>query len=170
VWTEFSDRLAQKAPTLYLTAGEHSAQQSASTLLKLEDRFKDGLINVLSCSTTMEMGIDVKDLNAVGMNNAPPGSANYMQRAGRAGRRGSARAAVLTLCQSNPHALAVFADPEMGVAHAAGSASLARERADRAAARPLALAGGVPAPSGDRREPAEVEIVLRQTPGRRLNV
>lgn len=112
VWTEFSDRLAQKAPTLYLTAGEHSAQQSASTLLKLEDRFKDGLINVLSCSTTMEMGIDVKDLNAVGMNNAPPGSANYMQRAGRAGRRGSARAAVLTLCQSNPHALAVFADPK----------------------------------------------------------
>lgn len=112
VWTEFSDRIALNAPTLYTTAGEHSAQQGQRELAELEKRFKTGRVNILSCSTTMEMGVDIGGLNAVGMNNAPPGSANYTQRAGRAGRHGAWRAAVLTLCQDNPHALAVFADPQ----------------------------------------------------------
>src|SRR5262249_20775509 len=111
VWTEFSDRIASFGQVLYLQVGEHSAQQSKHRLQELEGLFKAEHLNVLCCSTTMEMGVDIGGLAAVGMNNAPPGPANYLQRAGRAGRRGEARAVCLTLCQSTPHAEAVFADP-----------------------------------------------------------
>ena len=109
VWTEFSDRIA--AFSEYFRVGEHSAQQSGSRLRALESQFKAGELNVLSCSTTMEMGVDIGGLGAVGMNNAPPSPANYQQRAGRAGRRGEGSAVSLTLCQSAPHGEAVFADP-----------------------------------------------------------
>jgi len=112
VWTEFSDRIATFGAVRYFQVGEHSAQQSRSRLKTLEAQFKDGVINVLSCSTTMEMGVDIGGLGAVGMNNAPPAPANYLQRAGRAGRRGEFRAAVLTLCQSTAHGEGIFAQPE----------------------------------------------------------
>jgi hypothetical protein len=73
--------------------------------------FKEAHLNVLSCSTTMEMGVDIGGISAVAMNNAPPGPANFRQRAGRAGRRGETAAVSLTLCQSVPHGEAVFANP-----------------------------------------------------------
>lgn len=108
-WTEFSDRIASGAT--YLEVGEHSAQQKPARLRELEKLFKEGRVNVLSCSTTMEMGVDIGGISAVAMNNAPPGPANFFQRAGRAGRRGETAAASLTLCQSAPHGEAVFRDP-----------------------------------------------------------
>jgi len=110
VWTEFSDRIADFA--IYFAVSEHSAQQSRARLESLEHQFKAGMLNVLSCSTTMEMGVDIGDLLAVSMNNAPPGPANYLQRAGRAGRRGQSQAVSLTLCQTRPHAEGVFANPK----------------------------------------------------------
>ncbi len=109
VWTEFSDRIA--APPRFFATGEHSAQQNHERLGMLEDAFKAGRINILSCSTTMEMGVDIGGLTAVAMNNAPPGPANYLQRAGRAGRGGE-QAAVLTVCQSSAHGEAVFTAPD----------------------------------------------------------
>jgi len=108
-WTQQSDRLAAFAP--YFAAGEHSAQQSAARLRDLEARFKSGELNLLSCSTTMEMGVDIGGLTTVAMNNAPPGPANYRQRAGRAGRRGESVAVSFTLCKGDPHGEAVFANP-----------------------------------------------------------
>ncbi len=108
VWNEFSDRIA--AWSEYYEVAEHSGQVSKNRLQQLEGRFRRGQTNLLSCSTTMEMGIDIGGLTTVALNNAPPGPANWLQRAGRAGRRGIARASTLTLCQNQPHGQAVFAN------------------------------------------------------------
>ena len=108
-WTEFSDRIAGWSP--YFESAEHSGQLSKLRLQGLEQRFRRGSTNLLSCSTTMEMGIDIGGLTAVAMNNAPPGPANWLQRAGRAGRREISRASTLTLCQNQPHGQAVFENP-----------------------------------------------------------
>jgi len=110
IWTDFSDRIASYAH--YYRVEEHSAQQSGSRLKRIEKQFKQGAVNVLSCSTTMEMGVDIGGLTAVAMNNAPPGPSNFLQRAGRAGRRGETAAVSLTMCRANPHGEAVFANPQ----------------------------------------------------------
>jgi DEAD/DEAH box helicase domain-containing protein len=109
VWTELSDRLAEG--TAYMEVAEHSGQLGKNRLRDLEKRFRTGQTNLLSCSTTMEMGIDIGGLTTIAMNNAPPGPANWLQRAGRAGRRDVSRASTLTLCQTQPHAEAVFCNP-----------------------------------------------------------
>lgn len=106
VWSEFNDRICMYSD--YAEIAEHSGQQKKSRLQALERRFRDYRTNVLSCSTTMEMGIDIGGLGAVAMCNAPPGPANWLQRAGRAGRRDMSRSSTLTLCQDQPHAQAVF--------------------------------------------------------------
>ncbi len=75
---------------------EHSGQISKE-LARLHQRyFSNGEINILSCSTTFEMGVDLGNLNNVFLCNLPPTVANYRQRAGRAGRRAGASAYVLT--------------------------------------------------------------------------
>ena len=109
VWSNLNDRIAANAQ--YFEAVEHSAQLDGGRLRRLEDRFKDGDLNVLSCSTTMEMGVDIGGLSAVIMNNAPPSATNYLQRAGRAGRRGEGVSFAVTLCPSSPHGEQVFANP-----------------------------------------------------------
>ena len=109
IWSSLNDRVAADSP--YYAVAEHSAQISGQRQRELETRFKDGRLNVLSCSTTMEMGVDIGGLSAVVMNNAPPSSANYLQRAGRAGRRGEGASFCVTLCPSNPHGELVFRDP-----------------------------------------------------------
>jgi len=75
---------------------EHTAQISGMRGAFYQRRFASGEINVLSCSTTFEMGIDVGGLNNVFLANLPPSTANYKQRAGRAGRRPGALAQVVT--------------------------------------------------------------------------
>ena len=65
---------------------EHTAQLAADKAYEYQRAFKKQEINVLSCSTTFEMGVDVGSLETVFMRNMPPSPANYAQRAGRAGR------------------------------------------------------------------------------------
>lgn len=101
LWTIFNDRVIEMAP--YYSAAEHSAQQPSNLLQRYERQFKKGKLNILSCSTTMEMGIDIGGIEMVAMNNVPPHPANYLQRAGRAGRREETRSTAVTLCKSNPH-------------------------------------------------------------------
>ncbi len=109
VWHDLSRRIYTQVD--YFQVAEHSAQIGAARLQELEERFRRGRVNVLSCSTTMEMGVDIGGLSAVAMNNAPPNPANYLQRAGRAGRRRESRAFGLTLCNTSPHGEWVFRNP-----------------------------------------------------------
>lgn len=108
-WTAMSDKCALHAD--YFRTEEHSAQQTGPRLKKIEGQFKEGWVNILSCSTTMEMGVDIGGLSAVAMNNVPPGPSNFLQRAGRAGRRNETAAVSLTMCKAQPHGEAVFRDP-----------------------------------------------------------
>ena len=93
---------------------EHTAQISAEEAAKRERRFQDQFlpekenpvqdsVDVLSVTTTMEMGIDIGDLTVVGLHNMPPTVANYQQRAGRAGRRSDGVAEVITFSRLRSH-------------------------------------------------------------------
>jgi len=109
LWSEQSDRIIEGGS--FFRTAEHSAQQPPERLKLYEKNFKEGRLNVLSCSTTMEMGVDIGGLSMVANNNVPPHPANYLQRAGRAGRRKESRSLVLTICKDNPHDQAVFRNP-----------------------------------------------------------
>lgn len=109
VWTNLHDRVALLSP--YMRAAEHSAQQPASRLRQFETEFKAGEINILNCSTTMEMGVDIGSVSAVMMTNVPPSLASYRQRVGRAGRRRQGFASSLTYARDTPLEREAFRDP-----------------------------------------------------------
>ncbi|QPC80936.1 DEAD/DEAH box helicase [Phototrophicus methaneseepsis] len=90
---------------------EHTAQLESEKGRDYQEKFRVGDINVLSCSTTFEMGIDLGDLQAVVMSNVPPTVANYRQRAGRAGRRAGGAAFILTWAADRPHDQTYFRKP-----------------------------------------------------------
>ncbi|MCB8953398.1 MAG: DEAD/DEAH box helicase [Ardenticatenales bacterium] len=91
---------------------EHTAQWTAKEARNIQNKFVRGDVNVLSCSTTFELGVDVGDLQAVMMRNVPPATANYVQRAGRAGRRTDSAAFALTFAQRRSHDLAHYERPK----------------------------------------------------------
>ena len=98
-------------------SAEHSAQQSSEDLNRYEREFNEGKINILSCSTTMEMGVDIGGVTEVVMNNVPPKSSNYLQRAGRAGRRSETKALALTVCAPNPIGTYTWNNPDYPITH-----------------------------------------------------
>ncbi|MBR0749136.1 DUF1998 domain-containing protein [Bradyrhizobium japonicum] len=124
--------LEQSEPNfLSLIAAEHTAQLNAaqpedvfSEAEKHEARFQDidlawraydtrePAIDVLSSTTTMEVGIDIGELSGVALRNMPPARANYQQRAGRAGRRGTAVATVVAFGSSDSHDDHYFVAPD----------------------------------------------------------
>lgn len=109
-------RLYQSITPIPLSAEEHTAQWAADSALEKQQNFVNGEINVLSCSTTFELGVDVGELQAVLMRNMPPSTANYVQRAGRAGRRTDSAAFSMTFAQRRSHDLSYYSRPEKMVA------------------------------------------------------
>lgn len=71
-----------------LHAKEHTAQVNSEVRQERERLFGAATLPILFCSPTMELGVDIKDLNVVSLRNVPPTPANYAQRSGRAGRSG----------------------------------------------------------------------------------
>ncbi len=132
LWERLSDPNDAYAPH-QLIAEEHSAALNDSGLANAmsrneayELRFQDipieqdgqvgSPIDILSCTTTMEVGIDIGGLTAVALRNVPPGRANYQQRAGRAGRRGAGLSTVVMFCGADSHDQSFFRDPSPIVA------------------------------------------------------
>ena len=91
---------------------EHTAQLGREEQQKYQEMFVNKEINALSCSTTFEMGVDVGDLETVYLRNMPPSPANYVQRAGRAGRGKNAAAFSLTYAKLSSHDFTYFKNPE----------------------------------------------------------
>ena len=89
-------------------AREHTASLSTELREEIEREFARGAVNLLSCTTTMEMGVDLGDLEAVVNLNIPPGIANYQQRTGRAGRRAQAAPFCVTVARNAQYDQAQF--------------------------------------------------------------
>ncbi|MET8354538.1 DEAD/DEAH box helicase [Micromonospora sp. NPDC005206] len=97
---DYYRRLYLDSPVFRVVTGEHTGMLTRAQRETVEKQFRDGERytdpNVLSCTPTLEMGIDIGALSAVVLASLPHGPANYVQRAGRAGRK-SGNALVLTL-------------------------------------------------------------------------
>lgn len=119
-----------KDDSKHLEAHEHTAQVPADKREEREEAFREGRLPVLYCSPTMELGVDIRQLNVVNMRNVPPTPANYAQRSGRAGRSGQP-AFVLTYCSSgSPHDQYFFRRPQQMVAGAVAAPRLDLQNED----------------------------------------
>ncbi len=95
-----------------LHSEEHTAQLSREKARVVQSEFKEGRIDLLSSSTTFELGVDLGILDVVFLRNMPPEPFNYVQRVGRAGRRSGHPGIAVTFCRRSPHDLYHFAHPE----------------------------------------------------------
>ena len=112
--------------TLYLgsdvvriVTAEHTGQLTRKQREEVERDFRDGTRfddpNVLSCTPTLELGIDIGDLSTVVLASLPSGPANYVQRVGRAGRS-TGNAFLLTVADNRPRSLYYLAEPREMIA------------------------------------------------------
>ncbi|GBD36077.1 DEAD-box ATP-dependent RNA helicase CshA [bacterium HR36] len=108
-------RLYLERPPRRFALAEHSAQISGEERARRETDFKEGKLDALVCTPTLELGVDIGPLLTVVLRNAPPTPANYAQRVGRAGRR-LRIGFVSTFCAAGAHDRHAFERPEWFVA------------------------------------------------------
>jgi hypothetical protein len=101
-----------------IEGGAHTGQIPADIREQREVQFRNGDLSALFCSPTMELGIDIRDLNMVHLRNVPPTPANYAQRSGRAGRGGQAALVVAFCSEGSSHDQYFFRQPALMVAGA----------------------------------------------------
>ncbi len=95
-----------------LASEEHTAQLAKNVAALVEEDFRGSGVNLLSSTTTFEMGINIGDLQKVLLRNAPPSAASYIQRVGRAGRGADRNAVCVTLCKGTKYDLDCWRQPE----------------------------------------------------------
>lgn len=95
---------------------EHTGQVAIGDRQDRENKFRSGKLSALFCSPTMELGIDIADLNIVHMRNVPPSPANYAQRSGRAGRSGLEALVITYASAGSGHDQYFFKRPQQMVA------------------------------------------------------
>jgi ATP-dependent helicase YprA (DUF1998 family)/very-short-patch-repair endonuclease len=115
-FVDFYQGVASKL--LGLEAHEHTAQVPSAVREEREQRFRSADLPILYCSPTMELGVDIAELNAVNMRNVPPTPANYAQRSGRAGRSGQPALVFTYATIGSPHDQYYFKRPNLMVAGA----------------------------------------------------
>ncbi|QEC47296.1 DEAD/DEAH box helicase [Baekduia soli] len=112
-------RLYRSGTPRRTVAAEHTGGLDRQTRERLENAFKHGHApgtpNVLACTPTLEMGVDIGDLSAVMLTSVPRSSASYVQRVGRAGRA-SGNALVTTFVRTEPRSLYFLTDPRHMIA------------------------------------------------------
>ena len=119
LWGEsgyFTDRLdyIHTYPSIFIQT-ENTAQVDRTTSRQNQHDFKQQKINIMACSTTMEMGVDLGNMELVLMQSVPPHPTNYKQRAGRSGRNRDTRSVAITLCDSGAAGLRTLLKPLEGL-------------------------------------------------------
>lgn len=112
-----SCRIYSQGDPVRIHASEHTGLLNRPDREALEDSFKHSKeehrawdANLLSCTPTLEMGIDIGDLSTVVLCQVPPGQAQYIQRVGRAGRK-DGNAFTVTVAGSKQHDLYFYQEP-----------------------------------------------------------
>lgn len=118
---DFYRRMYREAGVFTINTAEHTGLLSRAKREAVEKAFRDGTDvhyanpQVLSCTPTLELGIDIGDLSAVILGSLPKGPANYIQRVGRAGRA-TGNAYLLTMVDRTPRDRYYLEDPRMMIA------------------------------------------------------
>ena len=112
---DYYRRLYESGAVQRIFAAEHTGLLKREMREEVEERFKEPRIpgdpNLLSCTPTLEMGINIGDLSSLALCSVPPKPSNYLQRAGRAGRK-EGNAFLFTVANARPHDLFFFFEPE----------------------------------------------------------
>lgn len=114
---DFYGKLYSQGELIRIVSKEHTGLLERADREELEKRFKRKKeekkpwdANLLSCTPTLEMGIDIGDLSTVIMCSIPPGQSQYAQRAGRGGRK-DGNSLTIAVANAKPHDLYFYEDP-----------------------------------------------------------